>query len=51
MDLEDGNYFKAWQFWLWWGITIRIIDNQVLDVESPPKACHTSVQACFYGWG
>lgn len=50
MDLENGNYFKACQFWLWWGITIRITDNQVLDVESHPRPATHSQRARFSGW-
>lgn len=38
MDLEDGNDFKPRQCWPRRGIAIRIIDNQVLDVEPPPMA-------------
>lgn len=49
MDLEDGSYFKPWQLWPWRGITIRIIDTHVLDVQPPPKAS-TQRQARFSGW-
>lgn len=41
MDLEAGSCFKPWQLRPWCGITIRIIDTQVLDVEPPPQGLNT----------